>query len=64
MIRTTLIALLLAGCAAPQKQDAAAPKPVKDVSPLEKQFADKPDDPKVKLELAERYRDGVYWVRD
>jgi predicted Zn-dependent protease len=58
-----LIALLLAGCAAPQKQDAAAPKPVTDVSPLEKQFAERPDDPKVNLELGDRAADGGDWLR-
>ena len=63
MIRSVLIALLLVGCAAPQKQQAAAPKPVKDVSPLEKQFADKPDDPKINLELGDRAAEGGDWLR-
>ena len=54
MMRAPLIALLLVGCAAPQRPEASAPKPVKDVSPLEKQFADAPDDPKVNLELGDR----------
>jgi predicted Zn-dependent protease len=63
MIRAILIALVLAGCAAPQTKDAAAPKPVQDVSPLEKQFADKPDDPKVNLELGDRAADGGDWLR-
>jgi predicted Zn-dependent protease len=63
MIRAILIALVMAGCAAPQKSDAAAPKPVQDVSPLEKQFADKPDDPKVNLELGDRAADGGDWLR-
>ena len=63
MIRSLLIALLLVGCAAPQKQEVSAPKPVKDVSPLEKQFADKPDDPKVNLQLGDRAADGGDWLR-
>jgi predicted Zn-dependent protease len=48
-----LCACTISGCAAPQKE-AAAPKPVKDVSPLEKKFADSPDDPAVNLELGDR----------
>src|SRR5207245_801503 len=62
-IRSVLIPLVLPGCAAPQKQDVPAPKPVKDVSPLEKQFADKPDDPKLNLELGDRAADGGDWLR-
>ena len=53
MMRVSIIALLLVGCAAPQRE-AAGPKPPKDVSPLEKRFADTPDDPKVNLELGDR----------
>jgi predicted Zn-dependent protease len=56
------LALLLVGCAAPQKE-AAAPKPVKDVSPLEKKFADTPDDPAVNLELGDRATAGGDWLR-
>ncbi|MCA1664146.1 MAG: hypothetical protein LC659_07750, partial [Myxococcales bacterium] len=63
MIRATLLAMLLAGCAAPQKHVAAAPKPVTDVSPLEKQFADRPDDPRINLELGDRAADGGDWLR-
>jgi len=63
MIRVAAIALVLAGCAASQKPEASAPKPVKDVSPLEKQFADKPDDPKLNLELGDRAGDGGDWLR-
>jgi tetratricopeptide (TPR) repeat protein len=54
--------LLLVGCAAPQRE-APAPKPVKDVSPLEKQFAESPDDPKVNLELGDRSMAGGDWLR-
>ena len=63
MKRASLIALLLAGCAAPQRPEASAPKPVKDVSPLEKQFADSPDDPKVNVELGDRATSGGDWLR-
>jgi len=63
-VRTTriLFVLALAGCAAPQKT-ASEPKPVKDVTPLEKQFADTPDDPKVNLELGDRATAGGDWLR-
>jgi predicted Zn-dependent protease len=57
-----LFMLTLAGCAAPQKE-MAAPKPVKDVSPLEKKFADTPDDPAVNLELGDRATAGGDWLR-
>src|SRR5262249_24104252 len=57
--RLTVVALLVAGCTAPQ-QDV---KMVKDVSPLEKQFAQKPDDPKVNLELGDRAMAGGDWLR-
>jgi tetratricopeptide (TPR) repeat protein len=53
---------LLVGCAAPQKP-AAEPKMAKDVTPLEKQFAEKPDDPKVNLELGDRAQAGGDWLR-
>ena len=53
---------LLVGCAAPQRE-ASAPKPVKDVSPLEKQFADSPDNPKVNLELGDRSAATGDWLR-
>lgn len=56
-----LLVLALVGCAAPQK--VAEPKPVKDVSPLEKKFADSPDDPKVNLELGDRAMSGGDWLR-
>ncbi|HEY2748143.1 MAG TPA: tetratricopeptide repeat protein [Polyangia bacterium] len=62
MIRLPLGVLLLVGCAAPQKT-ANGPRPVKDVSPLEKQFADTPDDPKVNLELGDRAAAGGDWLR-
>ncbi|MGZ3439964.1 MAG: tetratricopeptide repeat protein [Polyangia bacterium] len=62
-MRVVVIALLLVGCAAPQRPEASAPKPVKDVSPLEKQFADAPDDPKVNLELGDRAAAGGDWLR-
>ncbi len=52
----------LAGCAAPQRE-VAGPKPVKDVSPLEKQLADTPDDPKVNLELGDRSGAVGDWLR-
>ncbi|HEX8951624.1 MAG TPA: tetratricopeptide repeat protein [Polyangia bacterium] len=52
----------MSACAAPQKQ-ASEPKPVKDVTPLEKQFADQPDDPKVNLELGDRATAGGDWLR-
>jgi tetratricopeptide (TPR) repeat protein len=52
----------LAGCAAPLRE-AAGPQPVKDVSPLEKQLADTPDDPKVNLELGDRSTAGGDWLR-
>jgi len=58
----TLCVCTITGCAAPQKE-AAAPKPVKDVSPLERQFADKPDDPKVNLELGDRSTATGDWLR-
>ena len=64
--RITLLCICtasLCGCTAPQRPEASAPKPVKDVSPLEKQFADKPDDPKVNLELGDRSADGGDWLR-
>lgn len=61
-IRFSLGVLLLVGCAAPQKT-VSAPKPVKDVSPLEKQFADTPDDPKVNLELGDRASLGGDYLR-
>lgn len=57
-----LCACTITACAAPQKT-ASAPKPVKDVSPLEKQFADTPDDPKVNLELGDRATAGGDWLR-
>ncbi len=58
----SLCACTIFGCAAPQRT-ASAPKPVKDVSPLEKQFADHPDDPKVNLELGDRSMAGGDWLR-
>src|SRR6185503_21219525 len=57
-----LCACTITGCAAPQRT-ASAPKPVKDVSPLEKQFADTPDNPKVNLELGDRATAGGDWLR-
>jgi predicted Zn-dependent protease len=54
--------LLLVGCAAPQHQ-SAEPRPVKDVSPLEKQFADSPDDPKVNVQLGDRATLSGDWLR-
>ena len=63
MTRVLLMALLLAGCAAPQRKLAGEPKPVKDVSPLEKKFADTPDDPKVNLELGDRAAEGGDYLR-
>jgi len=62
MTRAFLVAALLAGCAAPQKT-ASAPKPVKDVSPLERKFADTPDDPKINLELGDRASLGGDYLR-
>lgn len=61
-MKRIVLALLLVGCAAPQRT-VSAPKPVKDVSPLEKQFADTPDDPKVNLELGDRATAGGDWLR-
>lgn len=55
--------LLLAGCAAPQREQAGEPKPVKDVSPLEQQFAAHPDDAKVNLELGDRAFAVGDWLR-
>jgi predicted Zn-dependent protease len=63
MKRISFIALLLVGCAAPQRPEASVPKPVKDVSPLEKQFADAPDDPKVNLELGDRSAQTADYLR-
>ncbi len=60
---TILCACTMSGCGAPQRPQASAPKPVKDVSPLEKQFADSPDDPKVNLELGDRATAGGDWLR-
>ena len=60
-MKRALVLLLMCGCAAPQK--TAEPKPVKDVSPLEKKFADSPDDPKVNLELGDRAMSGGDWLR-
>jgi tetratricopeptide (TPR) repeat protein len=57
------LCLLLIGCGAPQRPQAEAPKPVKDVSPLEKQFADAPDNPKVNLELGDRSTQSGDWLR-
>ena len=57
-----LLMCLLMGCAAPQRT-VSAPKPVKDVSPLEKQLAATPDDPKVNLELGDRATAGGDWLR-
>ncbi|HEX6838358.1 MAG TPA: hypothetical protein VF334_17395 [Polyangia bacterium] len=57
-----LCACTITGCAAPQRT-ASAPKPVKDVSPLEKKFAETPDDPKVNLELGDRATFGGDWMR-
>jgi tetratricopeptide (TPR) repeat protein len=62
MNRALVLALLLAGCAAPQKT-ASGPKPVKDVSPLERKFADTPDDPKLNLELGDRATAGGDYLR-
>ncbi len=58
-----IVSLLLVGCAAPQRPEAAGPKPVKDVSPLEKRFAESPDDPKINLELGDRAALGGDWLR-
>jgi tetratricopeptide (TPR) repeat protein len=57
--RSIVSVLLLVGCTAAQ-QDV---KMVKDVSPLEKEFAQKPDDPKVNLELGDRAMAGGDWLR-
>ncbi len=62
-MRRALVAMaFLVGCAAQQKP-ASEPKPVSDVSPLEKQFAERPDDPKVNLELGDRATAGGDWLR-
>jgi predicted Zn-dependent protease len=61
-MKRILFAILFVGCAAPQKE-AAGPKPVKDVSPLEKKFAETPDDPAVNLELGDRAVSGGDWLR-
>ena len=57
-----LCACTIFGCAAPQRTDSG-PKPVKDVSPLEQQFAAHLDDPKVNLELGDRAMGGGDWLR-
>ncbi|MDB4966335.1 MAG: hypothetical protein JWN44_2024 [Myxococcales bacterium] len=62
MTRAIMMSMLLVGCAAPQRE-APPPKPVKDVSPLEKSFAEKPDDPRVNLELGDRAMSGGDWLR-
>lgn len=62
MRRLWLFALVV-GCAAPQKVADAPPRPVKDVTPLEKQLAETPDDPKVNLELGDRATAGGDWLR-
>lgn len=55
---------LVIGCAAPQQTVVETPpRPVKDVTPLEKQFSEKPDDPKVNLELGDRATAGGDWLR-
>jgi tetratricopeptide (TPR) repeat protein len=56
------VVLLLIGCAGAPRQ-ASGPRPVKDVSPLEKQFAESPDDPKVNVELGDRAALGGDWLR-
>jgi tetratricopeptide (TPR) repeat protein len=57
------VLLLLVGCGAPQRREAGDPKPPKDVSPLEKKFADTPDDPKVNVELGDRATLSGDWLR-
>lgn len=48
-------AVFVAGCAAAAPDERAdGPRPPKNVSPLEKQLADHPDDPKVNLELGDQ----------
>jgi predicted Zn-dependent protease len=54
--------LMLVGCGTSQRQ-AQGPRPVKDVSPLEKQFADSPDDPKVNVALGDRATLSGDWLR-
>ena len=50
-----------AGCASrPERSDV---KPVSDVTPLERTFADHPDDARVNLELGDRSTDGGDWLR-
>jgi predicted Zn-dependent protease len=63
MRRLALILALAAGCAASHETANDAPKPVKDVSPLEKQFAEHPDDPKLNLQLGDRSTAGGDWMR-
>jgi predicted Zn-dependent protease len=54
---------LLCGCTTTPRPEANEPKPVKDVSPLEKQLADTPDNPKVNLELGDRSAQTGDWLR-
>ena len=51
------------GCAASSRPELSLPRPVKDVSPLEKQLAASPDDPNVNLELGDRAASGGDWLR-
>lgn len=63
MTRAVLVATLaLAGCAAPQRAQSD-PKPVTDVTPLEAQFAQHPDDPKLNLTMGDRAAAGGDWLR-
>ena len=62
-MRTSIVmASLLIGCAAPQRE-VSEPKPVTDVSPLERQFAAHPEDAKVNLELGDRAAAVGDWLR-
>jgi predicted Zn-dependent protease len=51
----------LCACTAPVER--GDPKPVKDVSPLERSFAEHPDDAKVNLELGDRSASVGDWLR-